>query len=356
MAVPVYQPGGITNWGNIGWDPVLESYSRRKFFYENPNETKGASNIQDQYGQQGQLQLYGAEDLNRQKIFNGIAESLGRMPTESEYAEILPIWRQDPDLGRSAVSQLKEREKTSPEFLKGKAGEYSGDVNALFQQYLGRNADPSEVEHFGGLLAGNQTDKYTLGEWLKQQPEYQNVQDKAMREGLTGELQKQNEQYFSEKILPTIQSSLLRSGRSTDSSGYAAMLARAAQEQNTQRESFLNNLTAQQYMGNKAAANADYTNKMANWYDTQNYGRQRSDALADRYYARAQELQNYDIQKNAYEQYLRNYGKRSGGIGSLVGGLIGAGAGAYFGGPAGGMFGYQALSGLGGGVENLTRG
>jgi len=296
-------------------------------------------------------------------------EILGRDPTTAELAQVTPVFMgSDPNIhdiagGRSAVAQIAMAEQNNPDTLaakkrsdlEAKAPGYYSNVDSMFQSTLGRSATDAEKKHFGSLLADGSVDEYSLGSYLQNLPEYVTKQDKEFRDSMSNELQTQDQRYYSEKVLPSIAQDFARKGRSVDSSGYASALALAAQDQNKQRESFLSNLSASQYAGNKSNARADYETLLNNYYKNQNYSRDRQAQLSDATTGRINELQNYNIQKQAYEDYLRRYGKRSNaqGIGSLVGGVAGGAAGAYFGGPAGMSAGYQAGSGLGGGIGSF---
>jgi hypothetical protein len=297
-------------------------------------------------------------------------ELLGRDPTPAELASAFPSLGTDkniPDVGtmRAFVAQQAVAEQNNPQNLQqkqqadllAKAPEHYGAVDQMFQSSLGRAATDAEKQHFGSLLASGGLDQYQLSQFLSQTPEAQNSADKSFREGLTNDLQTQDQRYYQDKVLPSIQQSFLQSGRSLDSSGYAAMLAKAAQQQNTNREGFLSNLSASQYGSNKSAATSDYQTLLNNYYNNQNYNRSRTDSLTDQTTQRLNQFQDYNIQQQAYDKYLRNYGKRSPntGYGALAGGIVGAGLGAYLGSgnPTAISTGYQVGSGAGGGAGGL---
>lgn len=285
----------------------------------------------------------------------------GRNPTQAELTMLTPAYMSgDPNIaatavGDSTVAQYYQQQKNSPETKQKQATEtapqFFDQVSQAFKTAIGRDPTDAEKSHFGTLLATKDLDTYTLSQFLQQTPEAQNAADKSFREGLTNDLQGQDERYYKEKVLPAITQQFAQSGRSVDSSGYAAMLAKAAQEQNTTREGFLSNLTASQYGNNKGNATSDYQKLLEQYYGNQNYGRQRSDYLTDAYTKRLTDLQDYQIQQQAYDKYLRNYGKRSGGVaggvsGFLTGGTSGALVGSKFG-PWGALGGGLLGGGLG---------
>lgn len=295
-------------------------------------------------------------------------EILGRAPTTAELAKVTPIFMgadaniHDVAGGRSAVAEIAMAEQNNPDTLaakkrtelEGKAPGFYSNVDGMFQSTLGRAATDAEKKHFGSLLADGSVDEYGLGSFLQQLPEYVTKQDKTFRDSMSSELQTQDENYYKDKILPSIAQDFARKGRSVDSSGYASALALAAQDQNKQRESFLSNLSASQYGSNKTSARADYETLLNNYYNNQNYSRDRNASLSDASTARINELQNYNIQKSAYEDYLRRYGKKSGASNMIAGGISGAGSGAMIGssfGPWG-----TAIGAVGGGILGAVGG
>lgn len=292
-------------------------------------------------------------------LYQNFSRLFEREPTQSDINKYVPFYLQDANLGNAYLEKAREEEKSKPEEIKKRAPEFGGQVTETFRQSLGRDPTSQELEHYGGMMATNDLDAYQLAQYLGVTEEATTRKNKAFRGGLSEELQGQGERYFSEKILPAIRQSFAAQGRSVDSSAYAAMLAKAAQDQNLQREQFLSNLSASQYQGNQAGARADYERLLDKYYGDQTYARQRSDYLSDAYLRRTQELQDYNFKKQTYEDFLRRHGKRSPnkgnkGIGALAGGILGAGLGIYFGrSPEAAGAGYGAGSGFGGGIGEL---
>jgi hypothetical protein len=287
------------------------------------------------------FQQYGHEGNGAQQVIDAFFDVVGRAPTKIEIAQYLPVvMAGDPNIGnvaglRSEVAKLAAQQ---PKPVSADSQE-AGTINQLFQERLGRAATKDEVDHFGSMLKGNQLDAYSLGTFLDQLPDVVRKKDAAFREGLSSELQSQDSRYFQEQVLPGVQSQFAKAGRSFDSSGFSQALAQQATAQNRDRESFLSNLSASQYGGSQAGAREDYLSRISRGYQQQDYTTGRLDQYTD-----------YNMQKQAYDDYLRRYGKRSQGqsIGALAGGVLGAGAGFAMGGPAGGMAGYSVGSGLGG--------
>ncbi len=223
-----------------------------------------------------------------------------------------------------------------------------GTVGELFKSVLGRDATSSELDHFAKLKADGTADDYTLGEALKTLPEYLEKQDSSARENLRGELSNSDQRFFNDSVLPSIQSRFAQQGRTVDGSGFAAALGNAAKDISNERETYLAGLGREDYVNRRQQAIGTYLNNLDRTYAQQDYAKQRNDGLTDTYRNRAYELQNYDIQKRAYDDYLRNSGnrKKSGLLGG-IGSLAGAGAGAFFGGMPGAYLGSQ-LGGAGG--------
>lgn len=286
-------------------------------------------------------------------LYDYFSKTFGRAPTDDEIAQFAPIYQgSDPHVtdvaqGNAAVARYHQQQNPNAQFEAGAKDNY-GTVSQLFQQNLGRDATQEEKDHFGTLLASKQYDPYSIAQMLQNLPEHVKQQDAEFQKQMSDTLQKQDSQYYNEQVLPGIAQSFAKNGRSFDSSGYAQALAQAAQQQNRQRETFLSNLTANQYAGSQDRAYQDYANNRdytRNYYDTQAQNNQN----------RLYQIQDFNMQKQAYDQYLSRYGKRSnaGGIGALAGGALGAGIGAFAGGPMGAMAGYSAGSGLGGGVGSF---
>lgn len=258
-------------------------------------------------------QQYSHQGNSAQWAVDKFREILGRNPTASELAQATPIFMgSDPNVadvaaGTAFVSSIANSpeqvyRRQQEQYKKGAPEQYGG-VTQAFQGLLGRAPTQEELDHFGSLLASGQVDQYQLQDFLKQQPEYRTRQDTEFRQGLSGELQGSDERYFREQIMPAIQANYAKQGRSFESSGFQNALGQAANQQNRERESYLAQLSAQQYAGRQGAARSDYEN-----YIQQLQGRQNASLTAP--YARQNELADYTIQKNAYEDYLRRYGKR----------------------------------------------
>lgn len=293
--------------------------------------------------------------------YDAFKRFFGREPTETELAQATSAYasgdRNRPNVqgGDAFVAQMYENINNSPdkqyareqEELLKKAPEHYGAIDDLYQQFVGRTASQNEKDHFGKLLASGQVDAYTLSNFLQQLPETVKKQDAQFRESLRQETSQADERYFNERVLPGIQQNFARAGRSFDGTAFANAAAQSAQQQNVAREGFLTNLTADQYSGNKANAYNDYLNSVGRLQAGQDYTRGRRDQLTDAMTGRLYDIQNFSMQKQAYDDYLKRYGKRGS---PLASGLSGAIGGATVGATAGGPWGAVAGGLLGGGL------
>lgn len=295
-----------------------------------------------------QRQQYGEHYIKQ-----AFSELVGREPTPQEIAQFFPSMGTNPNIHDTATMRAQvasyaqqEKERTRPERerqeAEAKATEHFGTVDSMFTNTLGRAATDAEKKHFGRLFATKEADEYTLQNFLENLPDYRQKKDDEFRSQQRGEFEKSDTEYYNEKLLPAIQQQFARQGRSLESSGFASALAQAAKQQSGEREKYLTNLSSQQYLGRTGAARDDYKDYMNRLYATQDYGTGRRDQLFDAGTARQNELENFYLQRSAYEDYLRRYGKRkSSGLGGMIGGLVGGGIGAYFGGVPGAGVGHQ---------------
>lgn len=265
-------------------------------------------------GSQQAMEYYAAKDF---------AQIFGRNPTQSELAMLSAAYQGDKNIantaqGKSAIAQYFQSQSNTPDqinkqnqekYLK-EAPQHYDTVNKLFQDTVGRAASQDELNHFGSALASGSIDSYQLGEFMKQQPEYTQTQDAKMRADLSGTMATNDRRQFSEQILPSIQEAYAKQGRSFDSSGFQNAATQSAQAQNTNREAFLSNLTASQYGGRQQNAYADYANMVQNQQALTNSGINARYTGLQNTQNRVNEIQDYNTQQNAYNQYLARAGKR----------------------------------------------
>lgn len=295
-------------------------------------------------------------------VYKQFQTSFGRAPTSDELSIYSPLVVQ---LGhQGAMSEIAKQhymEQNTPEKLaekkraedETKASGMYGTVNDMFKASLGRDATTDEQKHFATQMAQG-VDAYTINQFLQALPENVKKQDEAFRTNLNKTLQTQDSQYYQEQIAPALQAMATKQGRSLDSSGVNNSLALAAQQQNRQRESYLANITAQQYGNSQNLAQQNYQQAYGNYQNTQDYNNLRNTNLLDQRMGRLNGLSDYAIQSQAYNNYLAKYGKRgnAGLQGALGGATAGATAGSAFGpwgaavgGVAGGVGGYFGAQG-----------
>lgn len=295
-------------------------------------------------------------------VYKQFKESYGRAPTKDELSIYSPLVVQLGQGGAMAeIAKQHYTEQNSPEKIaekkraedEGKALGLYGTVNDLFKSNLGREASKDEQQHFATQMAQG-VDAYTINQFLQALPENVKKQDEAFRTNLNKTLQAQDSQYYQEQIAPALQAMATKQGRSLDSSGVNNSLALAAQQQNRQRESYLANITAQQYGNSQNLAQQNYQQAYGNYQNTQDYNNLRNTNLLDQRMGRLNGLSDYAIQSQAYNNYLAKYGKRgnAGLQGALGGATAGATAGSAFGpwgaavgGVAGGVGGYFGAQG-----------
>lgn len=341
----------------MGYTPQQGVFDQNYINYLNSLQQGDLSNIAGQGG------IYGGVPTDWATLQN-FKSTMGRDPTAAEFGMYGPMGAQ----AGQAISQQRYNADNAPDkiaaqnqaqYLKN-APQHYDTINNLFKSNYGRDATQDEKDHFGALLASGTTDAYGLQNFLQQQPEYQNQQNAKMRSDLSGTMAANDKRQFQEQILPGIQENFAKQGRSFDSSAFANSAAQAAQAQNTNREAFLRNLTAQQYGQSSDRAYQDYANQVANQQALTNSGINAQYGGIQNTINRGNQIADFRMQQDAYNQYLSKYGKRqNNGIGSLLGGIGGAaigGAATGWHNPQGYMAGYQIGSGIGGAGQSASSG
>jgi hypothetical protein len=294
----------------------------------------------------------------------------GRNPTAQELAQLTPAYI-DPNGhianlagGKAQVAAYYQQQTNTPENIYNQqqqqyltqAPQFANQVTSAFQTELGRAPTADELSHFGALMASGQ-DAYQVQQALQQTQEYQNTQNTNFQNQLQGQLQQSNSTYFNQFIAPSLQAQNAQSGQAPGSSALTAQLSQAALQQNQGLQNFLAGVTAQNYQNSTANASNQYNQLMSQQYGLQNANVTSGIQNQQNNTAYNQQLNLYQMQQQAYNNYLNQYGKRSGnqGIGQLAGGILGAGVGAYAtgGSPQGIGTGYSVGSGLGGGIGAL---
>lgn len=262
-------------------------------------------------------------------IANAYVDYMGRLPTPIEVEKAYAAFAEKGGHGESYVAQLADDEQNSPENVKKKqdekAKQYQPGIASVIKSTLGRDPTPEETQHFASLKAQG-FDDYEIGQALQQLPEYQQKQDAASREALRGELSTADQKFFNDSVMPTIQAKFAMQGRTFDGSGFQAQIANAAKDIESQRSTYLAQMGREDYTNQRGQAVNQYLNDLSRNYSNQDYAKQRSDSTADQMLQRQYQLQDYNTQASAYNDYLRNYGKR--GSNGLTGAVSGAAGGA----------------------------
>ncbi len=255
-------------------------------------------------------------------------QMVGRELSANEVAQFLPYF-QGPNgssTGPAALAQFAEADKLNPATLAKKSGQYSDQIGGFYQDLLKRGATKEEADYFGRLMASGQVSPYEIQQFIKATPEYQGNQDKEFRSSLSDELAGYDEKAFARER-DNIMSQYTRAGLQNSSAlDYAITDALSKIQEN--RGSFLGQLSASQYGGNKEAAREDYRGYLNRYLDDRNYTRGRRDSSLDYFMNRANEGVDYERQRNDYLTFLANQPQRKGNMGSALGPLIGAGIGA----------------------------
>lgn len=400
--------------------PEQEEAARQQVAEYYANQTKREANAYQPTNGESPLTtlpIYGGYggDIESGKFYAGqkFKELFGRNPTASELTMFAPAYvgssRNVANIaqGDQAIAQYFQGFSNTPDQInKNKEDEaqkklaadpkYYDSVKSIFQKEIGRDASQEELDHFGKLLATGEADAYSIQKFLQQQPEYaerkdaakqsalkaeneafitkRKGEDAAFQEDLSGKLAGYDKQYFGEQILPSIQQTFAKQGRSFDSSGFQNSATQSAQQQNIARQQYLAQIAASQYgdYQNLAAANNsdlnrlsadqynyrqqnaynDYANMVAQQQNLANSGIQARYQNSQNLNNRMNEITDYNTQQQAYNQYLAKYGKRNNGLGGILGMAGGAAIGGAFGGIKGAQLGATLGGSFGQGIQN----
>jgi hypothetical protein len=236
-------------------------------------------------------------------VYSAGNELLGRELTPQEAAQFAPYFQGGTENGRAALAQYAQQDKNSPQSLQKRAGQYSGDVNRLFGQDLGRTANQDESDYYGRLIASGLS-PYEVESYIKQLPEYTNTQDKNFRSGLNDELAGYDQQAFGkakEDVLSRYASAGIQNSSALDFA-LTNLMGDIAKE----RGKYLAGVSTQQYGSNKDAARSDYQSSLDNYLKDRNYNQQRSDSLLDNYQKRSYDVSDYNRQMQDLFNYQNN--------------------------------------------------
>lgn len=300
-------------------------------------------------------------------------QMFGRMPTQAEVAQLAPSYlaggdATDPNVvnGQATLASYYTQTQNTPEALAAKqqadalakyqTGQtgFDATTNQAFQQATGQAATSDELSHFGSLLATGQIDAYGLSQLVGQTQQAQQYQTQQYQNTLSSNLQATQGDYFKNYINPSILSQTAAAGRDPNSSGVQQAEVQAGKQQNYDLQNYLANFGATQYGQSAQNQQGVYQQYLNQQYGLQNAG--LTQQIGEQSYLQNQNtnLQNYQLQQNAYNQYLSQYGNRnntlSGTLNGILGGAIGGGKaggpyGAIGGGILGGLGGYAGAGG-----------
>lgn len=284
-------------------------------------------------------------DIGRDfNIYKAAQSQLGRDLNANELAQLRPAYAGGDESGNAALAYFAEQDKLRPDYYQKQAGQFSGDVNAVFQDLLKRGASKSEIDHFGTLLASKQIDPYELQQFVREMPEFRQAEDTKFRSGLNQELANYDTEAFN-KQKEGILSRYSRAGIQ-NSSALDFALTNLMGDIAKERQKYLAGVSTQQYGSNKDLARQDYQTTLNNYLSNRDYNRDRSNQMFDTYQGRSWEVADYNRQRNDYLNYLSSNKRSSGGkpYGQIAGTAIGS-----IWGPAGAQVG----SGLGSSFDYL---
>lgn len=239
-------------------------------------------------------------DSAGQKVYNYFMSTAGREPTSSELAKFTPIFQGSYTEGNAAISAYLDLEAQKPGALVQKAPQYSEQVNKIFQSNLGREATADELTHFGTLLASGNVDAYGLQEFVKGTDEYQTAADKKFRGSLATELEGYDTSFFN-KAKENVLSRFAQNG-TLGSSALDFALTDLMGQIAEKRGSYLADLSARQYGGNKDLALSNYRGTMDRYLDETNAERARGYSDINRAFGRSNDIQDYYTQMRGYRQ------------------------------------------------------
>lgn len=244
----------------------------------------------------------------------------GRDPSQEELAQVLPSYvgsdKNITDIsgGDAYVAQLHQASENTPAKVyerqqaewKGKASQFYDTVNQMVQGTFGRPATQDELDHYGTALASGQVDAYTVQGFLKAQPEYQNAQDETFRKGVDTQLQDSDQKFFG-RAKEDIISRYAQMGRST-SPALDAALTELSSQLNERRGTYMAQLSAQQYGGNKAAAMGGYESDRQDWNERNNSNINTQLAYYQDFLKRGREIQDYNREQTDFGNSMDRYG------------------------------------------------
>lgn len=208
-------------------------------------------------------------------------------------------------------------------------------INQLFQQYLGRYANDSELKFLEPYVKNGYITPYEIGQYIQGTPEAQAPRLEQYGQKYAGQLTSQNNQIL-DQAAKSINGNFAELGRGSGSSGMGNSLLQAGQQ-----------LAAQQAPSIAQFYGGGYGNLLGQYQGNGAAALDRGYGLKDAYRQHAWDVENFGLQQNAYNDYLNSANRRArnGAWGSFIGGGLGAAIGGFV--PGGGMAGAKLGAGLG---------
>lgn len=331
-------PGDIaTLLGTPGYGPAYDSNRAGSFqeAYNNILNTLTPDLLLKRYGQ-GQASQFQAtgQDQSNYQAYSTFKSLMGRAPTSGELAQIIPAFQGPNGLmnGRAFLANMQQQYHSNPTLDPGNPQnnqnptDIQGQVKQQFQSILGRDPTTDELNHFTTAIQSNQTDAYGLSSFLKQMPEYTNTQDTNFRNSLNSQLQGYDTNEFNREKQGVMADYASRGMGGSSSLDYALtdLMGKIAQN----RSSYLANLSASQYGGNKDLAIGNYQNTLNQMYGNSLNQRQSQQNYSNDLLNRGFQGADYQTQRNDFMNFMNNNrGSSYNPLYGVIGGAIGAGAG-----------------------------
>jgi hypothetical protein len=347
--------------GTAGYGPAYDSNDKGSFERNYNQILSGLTPDQliQRYSKGTAGQFATAQDQLQKQAYDSAKSILGRDISGTEFAQILPLFQGPNGLstGRQYLAAWAQQEANNPQALAKNASKYYNQVNQLFQQNLGRAATQNELDHYGGMLASNQTDAYGLQQQLQGSPEYQQQQDTKFQNSIIPQTQQYVTDTFN-RVKPDIVSQFANNGIQ-NSSALDFALTNMLGNLSSQESNYVTGLKASQYGGNKDLALQQGQGALDQYLNNYYNQKQNNQNMMNSLVQRGWNAQDYQTQMNDYMNFVNSQRQsQPNGFGSLAGGLLGAGLGAAFSppgtGPMGAGVGYNIGSGLGTSFDYLN--
>jgi hypothetical protein len=267
----------------------------------------------------------GSTEAQGQQAWNDFVKEFGRNPTQNEldmltgaYATSDPN-RTNPAQGKQAIAQYYQSLANTPANIyaaqqkqwAAAAPQHYDSVNQITQSLLGRKATQDELDHYGTLIASGQADPYQIQQFVQATPEYQNAQDTQFRQGVDTQLQKSDSDFFNTQK-GNIAQQYAQMGRAT-SPALDVALTQLASQLNSNRQSYLAQLSASQYGGNKQAALGNYENTQNQVQGQINQNTQGIYGANQALNTRLNNITDYNTQATAWQNGMNQYGNKGPG-------------------------------------------